>query len=675
MSAHNDEMNLAWQFVEGTDVSVFLTGKAGTGKTTFLRRLKELAPKRMVVVAPTGVAAINAQGVTIHSFFQLSPGVHVPGMREAEPKGKERFYQMSKDKKNILRTLDLLIIDEISMVRCDLLDAIDDVLRKYKDRNRPFGGVQLLLIGDLQQLAPVATDNEWEMLAPHYDTPYFFSSRALQQISYVTIELKHVYRQSDDYFVNLLGKVREGQIDQEVTRALGARYVPRFNPPANEGWIRLTTHNYMAQNYNEMQLGMLTGDLANYEAKVEGNFPEGSFPAERLLQLKVGAQVMFLRNDISGEHLYYNGKIGTVASLSSDSIMVMCPGDSRAIKVSPQTWENKRYTIDATSGEIKEEIDGTFTQYPLRLAWAITVHKSQGLTFDHAVVDINDAFAHGQVYVALSRCRSLEGLVLARPLQLQSLQIDGKVDAYIGDQLERAKTAKDQLGAMREAYFRQLLDELFSVRQCMSDYNYLLRIVDEHLYHQQPEYLEMLKSTLGEMATALLAVLEKFQVQYNAILEQGDMALLQERLKKAANYFAEQLLKLFTPAINKGKFAIGNQQIKKQFTNAMDNLVQSYKVKLATFRWCADEGFDVKGYLKAKANALIEKSPAKATRGSKRTTGSAASTMPQQQRSASHDDNDDASLLAKRLGVAGAEEDAPPSPKEKPQWKWYWKKK
>lgn len=612
---HNNEMNMAWQFVEGTNVSVFLTGKAGTGKTTFLRKLKELLPKRMVVVAPTGVAAINAQGVTIHSFFQLSPGVHAPGMRE-EKDGRSRYYQMGKEKKNIMRSMDLLVIDEISMVRCDLLDAIDAVLRKYKDRNRPFGGVQLLLIGDLQQLAPVATDQEWTLLAPHYDTPYFFSSKALQQIPYVTIELRHVYRQSDDHFVSLLGKIRTGQIDQQVQAELGARYVPGFIPPAGQGWIRLTTHNYMAQRYNEQQLRGLQMPLKQFRAEVHGTFPESSFPAEGELQLKVGAQVMFLKNDTAKEPLFYNGKIGTVTSILGEDILVQCPGDAYPIRVPRMTWENTRYSLNPDTQEIEEKVEGDFTQFPLRLAWAITVHKSQGLTFDHAVLDINDAFAHGQVYVALSRCRTLEGLVLARPLQLASLQTDEKVDAFIDQSLEAARQTGDRLDEMRYAYFVSLLDELFNFTPLAYDEGYLLRVVDEHLYHQQPDYLELLRQVRQQYATAILAVADRFKAQYRSIMQgiwQGPQPNayakdehLQERVRKAAQYFFDQLTTLFRPVVDEGRFAIGNKAAKKQFDNAMEALTTALRVKRNTLQSCLSSGFSVKDYLRSKAVSFID---------------------------------------------------------------------
>ena len=669
MAEHNNEMNLAWQFVEGTDVSVFLTGRAGTGKTTFLRRVRELAPKRMVVVAPTGVAAINAGGSTIHSFFQLSPGIHLPGM--VTESGKSRFFQMSKEKKSILRTLDLLVIDEISMVRCDLLDAIDGVLRKYRDRNRPFGGVQLLLIGDLQQLAPVASDEEWKLLEPHYATPYFFSSRALQQIQYVTIELQRIYRQSDSRFVSLLGKIRENRIDQDVADQLNARYVPNFVPRDGEGWIRLTTHNYMSQRYNEQRLATLPGELRLYDAEISGNFPETSYPAEKQLGLKVGAQVMFLKNDPSPQHLYYNGKIGQVTDLANGFIKVLCQGEEHPIEVPRLAWENTRYVIDEETKEIREEVEGTFTQYPLRLAWAITVHKSQGLTFDHAVLDINDAFAHGQVYVALSRCRTLEGLVLSRPLQVASLLKDEQVDAFIQKELEAAQHARGKLDEMRYAYFCTLMDELFSMNRLVSDFNYFLRVVDEHLYHQQPEYLALLKEIRDRLVREVLAVAEKFRKQYVGILQQlrqgsvpqayASDALLQERAKAAASYFVEHLQALFVPVFNKGKFTIGNQQVKKQYGNALEALTLSYRTKTATLQQCADEGFTVKGYLRSKAVALVEEAKPASPARKKSTAARPVRQEP-----------------PRPIGESPLGADAPQGaepPASRPQWKWYWKKK
>ena len=377
---NNPELQLAWQFIENTGTHLFLTGKAGTGKTTFLRKLKELSPKRMVVLAPTGIAAINANGGTIHSFFQLSFAPFVP---ETTFNSAQTHYRFSKEKRNIIRSMDLLVIDEISMVRADLLDAVDAALRRYRNRDKPFGGVQLLMIGDLQQLAPVVKDSEWELLNKYYDTPYFFASRALKQTSYVTIELKKVYRQSDTFFLSLLNKIRENKADDEVLNELNRRCHPGFHPSKEEGYIRLTTHNYQAQQVNDRELASLLGRAYRFRAVVEKNFPEYSYPADEVLILKEGAQIMFLKNDTSPEKKYYNGMIGEVISVDETTIMVCGKGSTNQFRLLPEEWTNCKYVLNEETKEITEEVEGTFKQYPVRLAWAITIHKSQGLTFDN----------------------------------------------------------------------------------------------------------------------------------------------------------------------------------------------------------------------------------------------------------------------------------------------------
>lgn len=622
-------MNLAWQFIASTNVSVFLTGKAGTGKTTFLRRLRAATPKRMVVLAPTGVAAINAQGQTIHSFFQLPFGPMVPGAQQAERKS---YYRMGKDKKNIIRTLDLLVIDEISMVRCDLLDAIDAELRKYKDRHKPFGGVQLLLIGDLQQLAPVAKDDEWRLLSPHYATPYFFSAHALEEIQYVTIELHHIYRQQDQAFIDILAKIRNNAIDDSVIRMLGSRYVPDFKPSDTDDWIRLTTHNSTARAYNDSRLQALHAEQWHFRAEVTKNFPETSYPADELLLLKQGAQVMFVKNDPSPAKAYYNGKIGIVrglVSLDDDSadtvgrmgIQVYCKEDDSTITVPQVTWENMKYEIDPLTNEFIEVVEGTFTQYPLRLAWAITVHKSQGLTFEHAVLDINDAFTHGQVYVALSRCRTLEGLVLSRPLEVTSVITDASVNAFIDRKLEQARVAEAGLPQMKYDYFLSLLNELFFFTPLMGDLRYLTRVVEEHLASSYPDYLALLKSVLQPMEQEVVAVSGRFQNQYVRLMQtSADFASdqqIQQRIVAASDYFLQKLRALITPIIEKSVIKIGNKTVNTQYNNALDAFILSYKVKIGIFRRItADSAFSIQGYLSGKASAAldlvdVEKKPTK----------------------------------------------------------------
>lgn len=566
----------------------------------------------MVVLAPTGVAAINAQGQTIHSFFQLPFGPVVPGMQMGEKK-----FRMGKDKKNLIKTLDLLVIDEISMVRCDVLDAVDRELRKYKDRSKPFGGVQLLLIGDLQQLAPVAQEREWALLSPYYDTPYFFGSKALSQIQYVTVELKHIYRQQDEAFIDILGKIRNNRIDDAVLKSLNARHVADFVPPKDEDWIRLTTHNRMANLYNEQMLKALPTKEQKFYAEIRRNFPENSYPADETLILKEGAQVMFIKNDPNPAKEYYNGKIGVVKGFVWDEdteqtfIIVHCKEDGSTIYVPQLVWENTKYVIDDETKEIREEVEGTFTQYPLRLAWAITVHKSQGLTFDRAVLDINDSFTHGQVYVALSRCRTLEGLVLAHPLTMRSVITDVSVNAYIDKELEEAQHTQSKLPQMKFDYYFTLLNEMFDFRQLKSDTQYLHRIVNEHLFASYPAFLSQLHDVLPCIDTDLLAVAVKFQSQYTSLMQQSGSVFarnekLQERLKAAMTYFQNKLQDLFAPIVLSSRVLINNKQVATQYNNALDAFTLSLKLKLGIFSRLHQQGFTVRDFLSAKAKAALD---------------------------------------------------------------------
>lgn len=611
----NEQLDLAWQFVERTGVNVFLTGKAGTGKTTFLRRLKERSPKRMVVVAPTGVAAINAGGVTIHSFFQFPLAPYIPG---GSFNSKDEKYRFSKEKKNIIRTLDLLVIDEISMVRADLLDQIDAVLRLHKDRHRPFGGVQLLMIGDLSQLAPVVKDGEWTLLREYYHTPYFFGSHALQQTRHVTIELTHVYRQTDRTFINILNEVRENCLTPESLALLNSRVDGQQtevnsefkiqNSEFTDGTIRLTTHNATANRYNEERMDALKGIRFSFKAKVAGTFPESSYPAEETLVLKKGCQVMFLKNDSQGSR-YYNGKLGIVSAVDGKRICVRGIDDNVEIEVEPDVWANARYVIDKGTKEIREEIEGEFRQYPLRLAWAITVHKSQGLTFDRAVLDVNAAFASGQVYVALSRCRSLEGLMLTAPLSPSSVKTDLLVTDYMNAELEQAQHTAGHLSTLERDYYLLMLTELFSFKTLEADFHRMLRLIDEHLYKVYPLLLKMYKQADGRFSKEITAVAATFYRQYSTlVIDSPDYTtdeLLAERIHKAATYFIDKLDDFLRPLVEHTSIDSDNQEIKERLTEATYNFKQSFSQKRHLLTRVIANGFNVSTYLKDKAIGLL----------------------------------------------------------------------
>lgn len=612
----NEHLDLAWQLVERTGVNVFLTGKAGTGKTTFLRRLKERSPKRMVVVAPTGVAAINAGGVTIHSFFQFPLAPYIPG---GSFNTKDEKYRFSKEKKNIIRTLDLLVIDEISMVRADLLDQIDAVLRLHKDRHRPFGGVQLLMIGDLSQLAPVVKEGEWVLLREYYRTPYFFGSHALQQTQHVTIELTHVYRQTDHTFINILNEVRENRLTSESLARLNSRVDNRqqteadsqfsiLNSQFGDGTIRLTTHNATANRYNEERMDALKSIRFTFRADVSGTFPESSYPAEEKLVLKKGCQVMFLKNDSQGSR-YYNGKLGIISHVDANTIRVRGIDDGVEIEVEPDVWTNARYVIDKETKEIREEIEGEFRQYPLRLAWAITVHKSQGLTFDRAVLDVNAAFAAGQVYVALSRCRSLEGLVLTAPLSPSSVRTDAVVTDYMNVELAQAQHTASHLTTLERDYYLAMLTELFHFNTLAADFHRMLRLIDEHLNKVYPLLLKEYKKADERMAKEVTAVSDTFYRQYaTLVMESAHYAtdkLLAERIHKAATYFLERLDELLHPLIERAALDSDNREIKERLTEATYNLRQSFAQKRHLLARVVENGFSVSAYLKDKAIGLL----------------------------------------------------------------------
>ncbi len=602
--AHNEELRRAWQIVESTGINIFLTGKAGTGKTTFLRTLKEKLPKRMIVVAPTGIAAVNAKGVTIHSFFQLPLSPFVPG---SSFQGNQRsHFRFSKQKINIIRSIDLLVIDEISMVRADLLDAVDDALRRFRRSRLPFGGVQLLMIGDLQQLAPVVKDDEWSMLSKYYDTMYFFGSHALRQTPYATIELKQVYRQSDERFLSILNKVRANKVDAETLTLLNSRYIPNFQPPKGDSYIQLTTHNAKAHDINRMKLMMLPGQPYTFKATVEGEFPELSYPTDETLTLKVGAQVMFVKNDSSGGHRYYNGMICTITRFTEDGFTVTDSDNGTEIEVGRETWENNRYVLNEETKEITEQLEGTFTQFPVKTAWAITIHKSQGLTFDRAIIDVQWSFSHGQTYVALSRCKTLEGIVLSAPIAPNAIISDSAVTAYTDD-IPNHIPDNGQMEELKRDYFCTLIKELFGFDDMLHHLNSVYSIISYNFRRQQ-DFIEAYAGQQQLFSSEIMPKAQKFVAwAVPRITAGGGYAsddVLQEQVKKGAVIFANKLQPLLELA-RKTSPATDNKDLKKRLAEAVENLVREVTVKIKIMQHSSAAGFYVNDYLRHKAVYLI----------------------------------------------------------------------
>ena len=537
-----DAYSLAYEYVRHTARCIFLTGKAGTGKTTFLRRLRVECPKQMAVVAPTGVAAINAEGVTIHSLFQLPPQMFLP-TDEARRKLFAEM-QMRAQKQRVLRNLELLVIDEVSMVRADLLDTIDAVLRHFKHRpNVPFGGAQVLLIGDLYQLSPVAREEEWQMLRAYYEGPYFFQARVFRELRPVYIELDHVFRQTNQAFIDILNEVRNNSLSPASLRLLNSRYRPSFDAEKTDGqYITLSTHNHKVDAINRREMARLSASEHTFRAKIKDTFPQSMYPMDEVLVLKEGARVMFIKNDSSPEKRYYNGKIGVVSSLSDDEITVVCEGEE-PIEVHTETWENLRYTSETGSDKVNTEVVGSFTHYPLRLAWAVTIHKAQGLTFDRVVIDAEDAFAAGQVYVALSRCRSLEGIVLLTPIPEHALTNAREVVAFTAQQ-PALQVVEQQLPTSQDEYLTVLLCALYDLREYI-DRVTSIRAAVGRMSTVDGDYLTYFATIIGALH-GIQVIAERFQLQMRSILYRGDLELLKERLRAADTYFAPKMKQLLS---------------------------------------------------------------------------------------------------------------------------------
>ena len=607
---YNQQLKLAYEFVENTNKSVFLTGKAGTGKTTFLHELKKSSPKRMIVVAPTGVAAINASGVTIHSFFQLPFSPYIPNNAQSIVNKSFNQRKFNRDKIRIIKSLELLVIDEISMVRADMLDAIDNVLKTYKDHSKPFGGVQLLLIGDLHQLAPVIKEDEWSILKNYYDTVFFFSSKALQQINFVSIELQHIYRQSDKEFIEILNKIRDNKIDSDLLKALNKRYIPNFNPNDDEGYIILTTHNANAHNTNQNKLKEIKEKSKIFKAEIKNDFPEYAYPTDTNLELKTNSQVMFVKNDSSYNKLYYNGKIGKITRFSDDGIYVKCQTDEREILVGTEEWENVKYSYNDKTKEIKEDIIGSFTQYPLKLAWAITIHKSQGLTFEKAIIDANASFAHGQVYVALSRCKNFEGLVLSSPITFGSVRMDNTILHFTQD-VRNNEPDDDKLLKSKIQYQQDILLELIDFIKIKISFLYLKKILLQNQNIINKSVISDFEKIEPVLQNEIHNISGKFKVQLSQMFTNNDLPefnlTVQERIKKGAIYFIEKLNNLYEFTQNQN-IEIDNKEVRKNIYSILEKLQKEIFIKLACLRVCIN-GFNTLNYIKTKNDSDVDFKP------------------------------------------------------------------
>ena len=609
---------LAERYIQETGISVFLTGKAGTGKTTFLKHIVAGCSKRLAVVAPTGVAAVNAGGVTIHSFFQLPLCPYLPDVKElvTEYQMPEKNRSLRKDRVKILRTLELLIIDEISMVRADILDAIDATLKRYRKNDRPFGGVQLLMIGDVQQLPPVVTESEKPFMDQVYPSPFFFNSRAFRKLGYIVIELNKIHRQRDAEFTSMLNDIRTGNPSDQTLERLNRRLDPGFDPPSGEYWIRLTTHNHQSDAINREKMDALKGKSMIFKAEIDGNYPESAYPAETELRLKKGAQVMFTRNDTSGSSMYFNGKIGTVTDL--DPEIIVTDENGNEIIVNQEKWDNVRYEINPETQEIQAVNDGSFTQYPLRAAWAITIHKSQGLTFDRVIIDAGRAFSFGQVYVALSRCRSLEGIVLTTPITRRCTFRNTEV-AIFENGYTPENQAVESLDNYRESYLVDKICSTFSLGRIASLSLKLEKLWKGSLGSVYPKISARFTALVTGQdedfsgVEAIASVGTRFQSQIREIFadqsrctEDRD-AFVNERISKACAYFTAQLgyyAKSIAPTC---LVEIENKETQKVFKNIAEELLKELIFRLSLYRATMADGFSVKLFSRVATECELEK--------------------------------------------------------------------
>ena len=592
----NEVFDLAYRFVTETSENIFLTGKAGTGKTTFLKYLKENCAKNIVVAAPTGVAAINAGGVTLHSLFQLPFHPFLPTKNNKEELlAKIRF---NKQRQQLLRKVELLVIDEISMVRCDTMDAIDTILRSVRRKyDVPFGGLQLLCIGDLYQLPPVAQRHEWSILQEYYSSPFFFDSKVIKEQMPLLIELNKIYRQKEDSFVSLLNKVRNNNMNADDFEELHLRFNPSFRPALEDKFITLTSHNNQADQINHRELQKLLATSYKYEAIIEDDFPENSYPADGSLILKVGAQVMFLKNDVISKR-YFNGKIGIVKSLKEDEIIVECDGTN--ISVSMETWENSRYVLDRNDGKLRQQTLGTFSQFPLRLAWAITIHKSQGLTFEKVMIDAGAAFSSGQVYVALSRCTSLGGIVLLSKIPAAAIYSNDNVIKGHNDLTHKGSLAQRFDGA-RQIFTQQLLEEIFSFNGIAGNAELIFGHANENknkLNTEGIEWMANLKNNLNEdkvIGVKFLGTIASL-MKDQPFVEKNES--LQKRINAAANHFEPKFLN-YRQSIQNHPLITEHRETANVINEYLNELMLQVNVAISFLAYCKG-AFSVTTFLQHK---------------------------------------------------------------------------
>lgn len=603
----NPQFEQTLGFVNQTQQIIFLTGKAGTGKTTLLKYIKEHTYKQIAIVAPTGVAAINAGGSTIHSFFQfpftpLLPTLNEYGMLDVA-RTKLPVLKHNAQRLNIYRNLELLVIDEVSMVRADLLDQIDLTLRQTRrKRHLPFGGVQVLLIGDMYQLPPVVPREEWSLLNQVYETPFFFDSYVMRQNKPVYIELEKIYRQKEDTFINLLNKVRNNKMDEKSLELLNAQYKANLTQQDYQDHVTLTTHNRKADEINMQNLNALPDKAYKFKSEATGTFSEKNFPAEDELVLKKGTRVMFLKNNV--DQNYYNGKIGIITSLSDDEIRVKCEEDTNEIVVNKEVWTNVSYKVDPTTKHIEEEILGTFTQYPLRLAWAITIHKSQGLTFDKLIIDAAESFSAGQVYVALSRCRSLAGLTLSSRIPARALLNDNNILNFANTK-QSDEQVQDIFSASKRAYIKTVLMGLFSLSEQAANRENYEYIIKEHGSHLNADGL-LWGKIFFEKLLVLNEVAEKFKAQLNSLVEQTadieNNTVLQERIQKAAVYFEGEIQQLINELRN-CSIVTESKEAADALNDLLQELFDSLFQKHSLIKKCKS-GFIFTDYVKNKLNIV-----------------------------------------------------------------------